>query len=793
MYRYSLLTLALASSLTFPVFADADNDQTEKIEVVGSRLALRTATDSASPVDIITGQDLAATGMTETAKALQFLAPSFNFPQSSVTDGSDAVRPANLRGMSPDHTLVLVNGKRRHGSALVHLNGTASKGSSNVDLNAIPMTAIKRIEILRDGAAAQYGSDAIAGVINIVLKDSAEGGSLEAKGGQTYAGDGQSWALGWNQGLTLLGDGFVNLSLQAEHKNRTNRAGPDSRQQYPLLTDGSPDPREQTFDRKSFQIGQGEYKNAALFVNAAKPVGDNGKLYAFGGISERENISGAFYRRALDSRNNTNIYPDGFLPQLAPKIRDQSLYGGYKFTVADWDIDSSLGYGKNRFKYYVDNSLNVDLGDDSQSHFYAGALSTSEINANLDASRFVPFFNGSDLLVAVGAAWRKNQYQIEAGEPNSYYGSGSQGFVGFNQESTVKQDRHNLGFYLELENQLTDAFYWSSAVRREDYSDFGSNTSWKLAGRYQLSDHWAVRGAANTGFRAPSVQQLYFTNVSTLFVTNPDTGQLEPQESGTFNSQSQVASALGISELKPEKSKSYSLGLVYTGDSGLSVTLDAYQIKVDNRIVLSSSLESDDAALPDSVRSLISSAGADSARFFINAVDTTTKGVDLVASQNWDLGSYGSLKGSASFGYNKTDIDSVHLPSILGGLEDELFNNVEQVRMTKSNPRSKGSLNLTHSLGDFDTTLRLSYFGTYSVGYTNETVKYDAKWVTDLAVKYHYSSQLAFTLGAQNLFDTYPERTVADQTYNGVFKYPVGNTPFGMNGGYYYLQADYKY
>lgn len=775
----------VASGLLAPPSMAADNNSgaadkaDETIEVVGSRMPVRTATDSPAPVDLISGEELTATGMTETARALQFAAPSYNFPFSSVTDGSDAVRPATLRGMSPDHTLVLVNGKRRHTSALVHLSGTVGKGSSNVDLNAIPVTAIKRIEILRDGAAAQYGSDAIAGVINVVLKDSDEGGLVDFQAGQTYHGDGEQTHLGWNHGMTILDDGFLNLSVDVQHKNTTNRAGRDNREQY--------------FGRREFQVGDAEYDNAGIFINAGKPVGNGDQLYAFGGYTKRKTKSGAFYRYGDDSRNLPEVYPDGFLPKLAPEIEDGSLYLGYKFGLGEWQFDSSIGYGENSFKYYVDDTLNVDLGPTSPSRFYAGELKTTEWDINIDGSRYVPFFNQSDLMIAVGAAWRQNGYEINAGSEGSYTGSGSQGFSGFTPESEVDEDRHNLGLYIELENQLTDDFYWSAAWRHEDYSDFGTNDSYKLAGRYQLTDNWAVRGTFNTGFRAPSVQQLYFTNVSTLFDVDPDSGDLVPRESGTFNNQSAIAQALDVGKLQPEKSKSYSLGLVYSGDNGLSVTLDAYQIDVDNRIILSSSLDSEDDNLPQNVRSLITQTGAQSARFFINAVDTQTQGIDLVVAQHWDLGDYGFLKGNATWGYNKTDIQSVHLPQILGGLENDLFDNIERTRMTKANPRNTGNFSLTHELGNFETTARLSYFGTYSIGYSTGPYKFDHQWVADLSVKYHATTNLSFTLGAQNLFDTYPERRPDDNNYHGIFQYPLTNSPFGFNGGYYFVEAQYRY
>ncbi|WP_341502782.1 TonB-dependent receptor [Gallaecimonas sp. GXIMD4217] len=797
--RFSLLTLALAGVLAPPSWAAENQDEVETIEVIGSRIALRTATDSVSPIDIISGEQLAATGMTETARALQFAAPSYHFPFSSVTDGSDAVRPATLRGLSPDHTLVLVNGKRRHGSALVHLSGTVGKGSSNVDLNAIPMSAIKRIEILRDGASAQYGSDAIAGVINVVLKDDAEGTTVAAQVGQTYEGDGEQWKVGLNQGLELGDGGFLNLSFEAHHKNKTNRAGKDPRQQYPKLPDGSEDPREATFNRLNHHVGDAEYDNLGLFANAALPLGD-GELYGFAGISERETRSGAFYRRALDGRNVPEIYPDGFLPQIKPEIRDQSVTLGYEFALGEWQLDASAGTGKNRFRYEVVNTLNASLGPTSPTAFYAGTLATRETNLNVDGSRYFEFVNDSEILLALGASYRENGYQVMAGEEGSHIKAdfqgkpgGSQGFGGFTPESSVDEDRDNLGLYLELENQLSDAFFWSAALRHEDYSDFGSHNAWKLAARYELTDNLAVRATANNGFRAPSVQQLYFTNISTLFDPDPITGQLVPTDSGTFNNLSPLVQSLGVGDLQPEESDSLSLGLVWSGDNGLSVTLDAYDIRIDDRIVLSSSLRADDDSLPQQVRDLIRAGGAESARFFVNAVDTKTRGIDLVATQDLALGGYGDLKLNLAYGYNKTEIEDIQLPSILGGLEAKLFDDREVVRMTQAQPRHTGSIGLTHDKGDVQTTVRVNYFGTYTIGYSAENVKFDAKWVTDLALRYQATEQLALTLGAQNLFNEYPEARPEDNNFNGIFVYPLTNAPFGFNGGYYYLEAQYRF
>ncbi|MEZ8184398.1 MULTISPECIES: TonB-dependent receptor [Shewanella] len=797
MYK-SLVCLAVIGSISAPVaIAAEEGENLERIQVIGSRIALRTATDSATPVDIITSEQLEATGITETAKALQFAAPSYSFPFSSITDGSDAVRPASLRGMSPDHTLVLVNGKRRHGSALVHLAGTLGKGSSNVDLNAIPMTAIKRIEILRDGASALYGSDAIAGVINVVLKDSDQGGSITTQVGQTYEGDGEQVRLGVNQGFSFSDEGFVNVSLEAHQKNSTNRAGFDTRQQYPTLADGSPDPREATFDRKNHHVGDSDYDNYGLFLNAEQGLDTKGKLYAFGGISKRNSSSGAFYRRALDSRNVIEVYPDGFLPQISPEIIDYSLVTGYEFELGKWQVDSSAGFGSNSFEYTLENSINASLGPISPTSFDAGTLSTSELNLNVDASSYYDFANDSDLLVAMGVTWRQSGYQIDAGQEESYIkgdyqgkSGGSQGFGGFTKESEVDEDRTNLGLYIELENQLTEDFYWAAAVRYEDYSDFGSNTSWKLSGRYELTDSLALRLTTDTGFRAPSVQQLYFTNVSTFFDPDPVTGEFIPRESGTFNQLSPIRSELGIPDLKAEQSHSYSAGIVYTGNNGFAVTLDAYEINVDDRIILSGAIDKESSP---AIAAILEGTNADSARFFMNAVDTKTQGVDLVITQGIDLGEFGDLKANLAYSYKETEIESISLPSILNGLEDELFDNIEVVRMTEANPKNTANIGFTHQYDDFTTNLRFSYFGNYTVGYSSSEVEYGSRWTTDLSTRYRATDNLAVTLGVQNLFDTYPEKRPEDNNFNGIFIYPLTNTPFGFNGGYYYLDLRYTY
>jgi iron complex outermembrane receptor protein len=796
LFVVSPLALFVSAMVAAPAVAQQNKeDGIEKISVIGSRLSVRTATETASPVDIIDETQLAATGAIETAKALQLLVPSFNFPTSSVTDGSDAVRPASLRGLSPDHTLVLVNGKRRHGSALVHLNGTMGRGSSNVDLNAIPVAAIKRIEILRDGAAAQYGSDAIAGVINIVLKDQASGGSLNASTGQTFEGDGDYYKTSLNAALALGTDGFLNLTLEHQDKNNTNRAGLDPREQYNKIN-GQPDRREAGFNRLNHQVGDAAYQHSAVFFNAGLQQGDT-EWYSFGGFSSRDTQSSAFFRLPKDARNIAEVYPDGFLPQIAPTSDDHSVTAGVKWPLLGWQLDFSAGTGRSTYAYYVNNSLNASVGPTSPSSAYAGQLKNQEQNYNLDASRRYSFINDSELVVSTGISRRQNNYRIEAGEELSWknYGyqkkaGGIQGFGGFTPESTVNASRHNSAIYLELENALTDNLTWGSAARLEDYSDFGRESSFKLSGRYQLTDAWAVRATANDGFRAPSVQQLYFSNLSTLFVANPQTGVLVPTESGTFNNISAVTRAIGQGDLQPESARSVSAGITYQGDDGFSLTLDSYQIKLEDRIILTGSVTRADST---TLNAVLGTSGANSVRFFTNAVDTTSRGVEAVLAYQWQTSGYGDFNSSLSLQYNDSDIDQIKVPALLDGLQAKLFDRVEQVRLTKANPAKAGVWSLGHQLGALKSSLRLNYFGPYTLGYATGDKEFAAKTTVDLTLGYAVTESFDVTLGASNLFDVYPDEQPAVNSFNGIFKYPNTNAPFGFNGGSYYLDLTYKF
>ncbi|GAC33922.1 TonB-dependent receptor plug domain-containing protein [Paraglaciecola polaris] len=797
---------------------EAADDSLEKISVIGSRRLGRTVEDSPVPIDIIGAEALSTTGQTETNMILGSLLPSFNFPQPSLTDGTDHVRPAQLRGLAPDHTLVLVNGKRRHSNALLNLNGSTGRGSSAVDLNAIPANAIERIEVLRDGAAAQYGSDAIAGVINIVLKSASSGGSASVtyganvttmdgvpdlkdvginedgnlaftEGGDRELTDGQTATMRANMGFELGEDGFLNISAEFRDRSASNRSDYDNRENYARI-DGALDPRELTWDRYNHNFGNGDVEDMAVFVNAGLNLNPNADLYAFGSYSTREGEGGGFYRRASDSRNIEAIYPDGFLPIITSDINDFSFATGIKGDMSDWNYDVSAVYGEDEFQFGVKDSLNTSLGPTSQAVFDAGTLIYDQLTLNVDLSREVDVAGlDSGLNVAVGAEYRREGYEIKAGEEASYIqgefagSAGSQVFPGFTPESAGSNSRHNISLYVDLEAYITENWNVTVAARYEDYSDFGSAVNGKFATRYTLTEEVALRASVSTGFRAPSLQQQYFTSIATVFVDG------EPTETGTFAPGSNVAQALGSPGLDAEDAVNYGVGLTWSPDSNFNLSVDYYNIKIDDRIVLSNNLSG------EGIEALLAGTGANRARFFLNAIDSETSGVDIVASYNTDIQNWGDIAFNAGFNYNKNEVtDIIDPPAALIGAgvdQSNLFSDVELRRFEVGSPKTKLNLSAIWSMDEWHATLRTTRYGETqepsSDPATNEVLP--EKWVTDLDVGYDVTENLTLTLGANNLFDVYPDTTrelVEDVgTFSRLFPYS-GFSPFGFSGRFVY-------
>jgi iron complex outermembrane receptor protein len=804
----------------------------EVVSVIGSRRLGRTLKDSPVPIDFIDSDTIMNTGLTETNQILGTLLPSFNFPQPSVSDGTDHVRPAQLRGLAPDHTLVLINGKRRHSSALLNVNGAVGRGSSAVDLNAIPANAIKRIEVLRDGAAAQYGSDAIAGVINIVLKNSKNGGSasitygtnlstmdgvpdLDAvgvdgngnlaftEGSERKRTDEQTLTLRANSGFALGEDGFINASVEFRDRHLANRADYDTRENYARLDDGSLDPRELTTNRYNHVYGSGDVEDFAVFVNSGYSLSEDTELYGFGSYSSREGESGGFFRPAQGSRNILSIYPDGFLPLITSDIIDYSVATGVRGFLYDFNYDLSAVYGTDEFGFGVRNSLNTSFGPSSQTEFDAGTLSYDQLTLNADFSQeFDVNVLESSLNFAFGFEYRSEGYQIEAGETTSYergtFGSGgvvtdpingpfgvagSQGFPGFTPASEGDNSRNNISAYIDLEADITEVWNLTVAMRFEDYSDFGSTVSGKIANSFTLSEDLTLRLSASTGFRAPSLQQQYFTTISTIFVNDV------PTETGTFSPNSDVAKALGSPGLDAEDSVSVSGGFSWAPSAALSLSVDYYHIDIADRIVLSNNLSGPE------VETLLAGTGANRARFFLNAIDSTTEGVDVVATYVMSVKGMGNLELNAAFNYNTNEVtDIIEPPAVLqsaGFDQGNLFSGNELRRFEVGAPKDKLNLSAVWNKNDWYATLRTTRYGeTQDPSETPELNEVlPEKWVTDIDVSYYFTDNLKLTLGANNVFDVYPDTTrelVEDvNTFARLFPYS-SFSPFGFTGRYIY-------
>ena len=809
--KHLLLGVALGALTAASAVAQSAEDV---IVVTGTRAEGRTALESTAPVDVISAGTLENNGSTELNVALSYALPSFNFPQPAITDGTDHVRPATLRGLGPDQTLVLVNSRRRHASALVNLNGSVGRGSSAVDLNTIPVSAIGRVEVLRDGASAQYGSDAIAGVINVGLREAREGGQVTASFGQyatdiplvdqpRSASDGDTTSLSGWVGLPLGAEGFLTLSAEYRDREPTNRAGPDTRQQYPSLPGGGLDPREQSFDRINHRFGLSASEALSLFANAGLPINADAELYGWASYQQRDGQGAGFYRRASDSRNVPAIYPDGFLPYITTDVEDISVLGGVRGDWAEWGYDFSLGYGRNELGYGVENSVNTSMGAASPTSFDAGALIYDQLTANADFQRnyAVDAFAGP-LSVAVGLEYRLESYEIEAGEEASYINggvtgpngeilaTGSQVFPGFQPSNAIDEDRDSIAAYIDLETDVTDRFTVSAAARAESYSDFGETLTGKLAARYQLTDALALRGAVSNGFRAPSLQQAYFTSTSTVFTGTPPV----PVEVGTFPATSPVAAALGGEPLEAEESLNISGGLVFA-QGGFTLTVDAYAIDIDDRIVLSENLSGPD------VEALLVNAGITnitSARFFINGVETETRGVDVVASYGFETADWGDF--DLTFGANFTDTEVTDAPTseVLPGVS--LFARREIARFEVGQPENKLIGSVDWSRGPFAGYVRATRFGetvdpgTAADGSGDEVLS--PKTIVDAEFSADITDGLNVAFGANNLFDEYPDVTAETPALDGTFSriFPFsGFSPFGFSGRYVYGRIRYSW
>ncbi|MFW1799464.1 TonB-dependent receptor plug domain-containing protein [Acinetobacter nematophilus] len=760
----------------------------DTIVVTGTRSLKRSKTDSLQPIDVISAQELTErTGSSELGTALSKIIPSINFPRPTVVDGTELVRPVQLKGLSPDQVLVLVNGKRRHSGAFINLGGTIGRGSAPTDLNAIPVSAISRIEVLREGASARYGSDAIAGVVNIILKSDPKTGEAGIRYGIYDKGDGEQ-KQSYVSGGARLGDyGYAIFSGEWQDNEATNRAGLDLR-----------DPNATTYGQRTFRFGDPKSDEVKAAFNAGFDLSDEIELYGFSTYSHRNAETAGFYRLSNASNNVPALFPNGYLPLIRGQLDDFSAVAGLRGEVADWRYDISANYGLNQYDVNT-RTINVDLYKDTgatPNSFHNGKLKNSQSVFNLDLSKEYDISAfASPLNIAFGAQYLNQQYQIKAGDPGAYYKSGSSGLSGFRQADAGKWTRDSYAGYLDLETDITQKLSASTAYRYEKYDDFGDTNNASLSLRYKLLPQVAVRGSVSTGFRAPSLAQQYFTQTSSQLVN----GQFV--EAGTFPSSSQVAQLLGAEDLKAEKSKNYSLGFVFTPTPNLYVTLDAYQIDIDDRISLSSNINASSPAVRDYLISKgITDTNFSSVRFFNNASDTRTRGVDLVANYQWQNLPYGELTTSLAYNFNRNEVTNVDKnPEILNTLGVNLtrLDRREQYGLlTGSTPEHKFSLANDYKIGNFGINTNLTRYGsfkTFSNAGSASDQKFSAKWLLDLALSYQLNAW-KFTLGGDNITNVYPDKDVYDinKPTGGSLQYSQFS-PFGFNGAFYYGKINYKW
>lgn len=885
--------IVISSGTSFLRIVMTQDIETSEVVVVGSRNRSRTVIETPVPVDVLDIKDLTlSVPQLNVNQLLNYVAPSFTSVVQQVADGTDHIDPASLRGLGPDQVLVLINGKRRHSSSLVNVNSSVGRGSVGTDLNAIPAFAIDRIEVLRDGAAAQYGSDAIAGVINIILKDQTEGaevafntGANFSNAGNNHTGgmDGEQLQLDINYGIPLSEKGgFLNFTGSVFNREPNFRAGLEGfsgsiyngynaiewvanqsgadlanlslgeiRNYGQQVSHFSSDLRTQIgsastvdelrnllnmdvseqelavrgLDRTDFsmRIGQTKLRSGKFMFNAQLPLSDRFGFYTFGGASYRNSQSAGFYRRPDQARANTAVYINGFLPEYHGDVKDQSVAIGIQgTTTSGWYVDFSNTWGRNSFDYTVVGSSNATLGRATPTSVYAGGFAFTQNTTNLDLTRYNPdVFSG--LNIALGLEYRLENYEVFAGQEESwvaydlngdvvtggtpdalrvvdFFGrqrpAGIQVFPGQRPENERNRFRNSYAAYVDFEADLSDRVVLGLAGRYENYSDFGDTFNWKLTSRFELSDQVSVRGGLSTGFRAPSLHQLHFSATSTNIINGVFS------DVGTFSNDSRAARLLGIPALKQEKSFSGSIGLVAElPASNITITIDGFYTQIDDRVVLTGNFsrpDNPDNAAEAELQSLFDQADATQARFFTNAIDTETMGVDLVInhemSNSWSDRIQNSLAISA---YATEQVGDIQASDVLAnaGLTETYFGTRDRLFLERALPRFKANLTHTLQTNGFILFLRNAWFGevtnpnTITEGFHEV---YSGRLITDVSITKTFFEGLQLTFGANNVFDVFPERVDPGLTSGNNFIYPRATSQFGINGRYLFLRLNFN-
>ncbi len=733
-----------------------ENILNETIELksdIGSREQAKNFLDSKSPVDVITAKQIEESGQTKLTDVLKYFVPGFNTIETSVSDGTDHINGFTLRGMNSDQILVLVNGKRLHTSALMNEIPNISGGTTHVDLNTIPVVAIEKIEILRDGAAAQYGTDAISGVISIILKGQSDKNTMSMHAGQRKESDGEQVKMDSFFSVPLNYDGFANLAISANLQNRTQRAGEDRRLDPPSV---------QT------RMGLPDSKNISAVLNAEIAQYNDNVIYSNAIVNYRDSESSTFYRTPDENRP---IYPNGFLPIMNAKILDYSFTLGAKGRFSDdtqWDISNVYGY--NNFHYYLNDTMNYTLGSVSPTSFDNGNLTFIQNTTNFDLKKSIDNFN-----LAAGLEYRYENYEIEAGDEASYIGTGTQGFSGFSSENETDSHRENYAAYIDTVYNFNKYFSIEGALRYEDYSDFGSTQDIKISSSYKVIDNLLLRTTASTGFRAPSLAQSTFSHTS-QFVTN---NQLSLK--GIFTPEHAVSQILGAQELKPESSIHYAVGTVYQFSNQTSLMIDFFYTKVDDRILLS---DKKSASTPEE-QVIFDMYGVSNASYFTNAINTKTQGVDIKFNSEYTFDNGSKLNSTIWYYYGETEIT---------GFNEEIsLNKINDIE--NGQPKSNFRVLNNYKVDKYSFTLNISRFGSFSSSLGNGVYDIDPVVTADLDINYKVNNNLDISIGGTNIFDETLDKWDRSNIflgYDGILT-TTNNSPIGVSGAYYYIKASIKF
>ncbi len=833
---YTKYLVNISSALNYTVKLQPTDATLGTVTVIGSRGKPRSDLNKPVPVDVITEKEMRSTGHNDITQMIGMIIPSFNSARQTISNGTDHIDPATLRGLGPDQVLMLVNGKRWHSSALVNVNSTVGRGSVGTDLNSIPASAIQRIEVLRDGAAAQYGSDAIAGIINVVLKNKVKELDVAAQLGKTGEGDGEVFQVGANYGLPISkSGGFINFTADYRKRNATNRVGRYNNNAYTTLLpqtryQGLPNYVQLTaaqlenqrlddsislsrgFDKNNvMNVGNSEAENIGLFTNVEIPISTKSKFYANAGFNSRNGKASGFFRFPNNSRtNNLTLYPNGYLPFIYTKIIDKSITAGYSTTLPkDWDLDISTIYGGNSVQFNVKNSLNASYGNSSPKEFYCGKLFFNQLTNNLTLTKdFGNTLNLQSFNVAFGTEYRIDYYKIEKGEEASYKdanpvgtlpanvkASGVQVFGGFTPTNETDVNRTNIGLFADVESDITKKLLIGAALRYENYSDFGGNVSGKLVTRYKITDNISFRAGINRGFRAPSLHQKYFSSLSTQFITVAGVNQ--QKEVLTVNNNSDIVKAFGIPQLKPELSWNYSAGIT-AGKGSFQITVDGYFISIKDRIVISGRFSNTN---PQVANLLSGFPGVSDVQFFSNAIDTRTKGLDIVATKKVNVSKKTNITFSLAANFNETDIvgDSagVKTSAQLNGFGETLFNREERGRIEVNQPKSKITFNSNLKLAAYaSVNLRFTRYGEISTIAPQDPLQdqtFSSKILTDILATWNINKRISWNIGANNLFNVYPDKVKDPRlTNDGTVVYSRFATQFGFNGIYFFSGLNVK-